>query len=125
MELATPAHVGYFREPASRVNKQLNQGTMMMDKQNVFSLFKDPYLLSMNTCYSQIVSVVLGVTHCRIKMVDDVTDNRKELEMPRTQLFVRLSGTHMLRYGDFQRLFLCLEATKPLNRALKRFFKIL
>ena len=32
MELATPAHGGYFREPASRVNKQLNQGTMMMDK---------------------------------------------------------------------------------------------
>ena len=79
----------------------------------------------MNTCYSQIVGVVLGVTHCRIKMVDDDTDNRKELEMPRTQLFVRLSGTHMLRYGDFQRLFLCLEAAKPLNRTLKRFFKIL
>ena len=32
MELTTPAHEGYFREPASRVNKQLNQGTMMMDK---------------------------------------------------------------------------------------------
>ena len=58
-------------------------------------------------------------------MVDDDTDNRKELEMPKTQLFVRLSGTHMLRYGDFQRLFLCLEAAKPLNRALKRFCKIL
>ena len=26
------AHGGYFHEPASRVNKQLNQGTMMMDK---------------------------------------------------------------------------------------------
>ena len=32
MELATPAHGGYFREPASRMSKQLNQGTMMMDK---------------------------------------------------------------------------------------------
>ena len=32
MELTTPAHGGYFREPASHVNKQLNQGTMMMDK---------------------------------------------------------------------------------------------
>ena len=32
MELATPAHGGYFHEPASRVNKQLNQGTMIMDK---------------------------------------------------------------------------------------------
>ena len=26
MELATPAHGGYFRKPVSRVNKQLNQG---------------------------------------------------------------------------------------------------
>ena len=32
LELATPAHREYFREPASCVNKQLNQGTMMMDK---------------------------------------------------------------------------------------------
>ena len=31
----------------------------------------------------QVVGVVVGMTHCRIKMLDD-TDNKKELEMRRT-----------------------------------------
>ena len=42
----------------------------------------------------------MGITHCHIKMVDD-TDNKKELEMPRIEPLVRLSGTHILRYNSF------------------------
>ena len=42
----------------------------------------------------------VGVTHCHIKMVDDI-DNKKELAMPKNEPLLCPSGTHILRYGDF------------------------
>ena len=43
-----------------------------------------------------ILVFVVGVTHYCIKLVDD-TDSNKGLEMPRTEPFVCLSGTHIQR----------------------------
>ena len=45
---------------------------------------------------------VVSVTYSHIKMVHD-TDNKKELDMRRTELLLRLSGTDTLRYGEFHR----------------------
>ena len=62
--------------------------------------------------------LVVGVTHCHIKMVDD-TDNNKELEMWRTDLLMHLSGTHIQRYSKFHRYYSTLEMLNPLNRLLE------
>ena len=47
----------------------------------------------------------VGVSHCRIKMVDDTddTDNQKEVEMQRIKVLCALPGTHKLRYDEFHR----------------------
>ena len=62
---------------------------------------------------------VVGMTHCCIKK-DDI-DNKKELDMHRTETLLHLSGTQLLKYGDFHRYYCVL---KSLNRVLERDFKM-
>ena len=66
----------------------------------------------------------VGVTHYRIKMVDD-SNKKKESEMRRTEPILRLSGTQLLKYGDFHRYYCVLKALNALNCMLERDFKFL
>ena len=63
--------------------------------------------------------LALDVTRFHIKMVDD-TDNKKKLEIPPTELLVCLSGTHILRYGDFHHYYCFFKS--HLNRLFGKIF---
>ena len=58
---------------------------------------------------------VVGVTHCRIIMLDDI-DNKKELKILRTEPLLHLSGTQLLKYGDVHHYYCVLQSLNTLNR---------
>ena len=54
-------------------------------------------------------------------MVDDDTDNKKQLEMQETEPLLRLSGTHILRYAVFI-VLLCVEVASSSKLPIGKVF---